>query len=95
MFASIRRYRTDPDSTAEIAQQAKESFLPLLQKLPGFVAYYVVDGGGGVMTSISLFDSKDSADASNRQAADWAAEHLAQLVPLPPDTTAGEVVVRS
>ena len=54
MYAVVRRYDgvTDP---AEAARRVQEGFVPLLREAPGFVAYYALDAGGGVIVSISVF----------------------------------------
>jgi hypothetical protein len=69
-----------------------EGFVPLISQVPGFVAYYWVDAGGGVMTSTSIFQDQTGAQESNRRAADYVRQNLAQLLPKPPQITAGEVV---
>jgi hypothetical protein len=63
MFAALRRYEgiTDPAAVGELVD---ESFMPLLEHLPGFIAYYWIDAGDGTMTSLSVFESNDEADKS-------------------------------
>ena len=92
MYATIRRYEgvTDP---AEGSRRASEEFVPLLKDIQGFVAYYELDAGDGVMASISIFEDRSGAEASTEKAAEWVQENLASLAPNPPDVTAGEVVV--
>jgi hypothetical protein len=53
------------------ASGVNEGFVPVISKLPGFVAYYWVDAGGGVMISTSIFQDQASEEESNRKAADW------------------------
>ena len=91
MYATVRRYEgvTDP---AEAGRRVKEGFVPLVSKIPGFVAYYWVNAGGGVMISTSVFEDQAHEEESNRRAADWVRENLAALLPNPPQITAGEVV---
>ena len=92
MYATVRRYEgvTNP---AEAGRRVAESFVPLISQLPGFIAYYWVDAGAGVMFSTSVFRDQASAQESNRKAADWVRQnHLASLYPNPPQITAGEVV---
>jgi hypothetical protein len=91
MYATVRRYEgvTDP---AEAGRRVSEGFVPLLRELPGFVAYYWVDGGEGVMASTSVFEDRDGAEASTERAADWVRENIAELLPNPPQVTTGEVV---
>ncbi|AIA07720.1 hypothetical protein [Streptomyces noursei] len=91
MYAAIRRYEgvTDP---AEAARLVNEGFVPLMRQLPGFVAYYWIDAGNGVMTSTSIFQNQTSAEESVSTAADFVQHNLASLLPNPPQVTAGEVV---
>ena len=91
MYVAVRRYEgmTDPQRVAEVAQ---ESFVPLISEMPGFVAYYLVDAGDGVSVSTSVFEHKDAEEQSNFRAGGFIAEHLATLLPNPPQVTAGEVV---
>ena len=92
MYATVRRYEgvTDP---REAAKRVNEGFVPLLGQIPGFVAYYWVDAGGGVMISTSVFQDQAGAQESNRRAADWLRQNnMSSLMPNPPQTTAGNVV---
>jgi hypothetical protein len=68
-----------------------EGFVTLISQVPGFVAYYWVDAGGGVMLSTSVFEDRAGAEESNRRAADWVRQNAGSLLPNPPQITAGEV----
>ncbi|MGH8533504.1 MAG: hypothetical protein ACREV1_12455 [Gammaproteobacteria bacterium] len=91
MYATIRRYEgvTNP---SEAARRVNEGFVPLISQIPGFVAYYWVDAGGGTMISASVFQDQAGAEESNRRAADWVQQNLASLLPNLPQITAGEIV---
>ena len=92
MYATVRRYEgvTNP---GEAGRRVNESFVPLISQLPGFVAYYWVDAGGGVMISTTVFQDQASEEESNRKAADWVRQNnMAAVMPNPPHITAGEVV---
>ena len=93
MYATVRRYEgvTDP---AEAGRRVKEGFVPLVSQIPGFVAYYWVNAGGGVMVSTSVCEDQAHQEESNRRAAEWVRENLAALLPKPPLITAGEVVAQ-
>jgi hypothetical protein len=91
MYVAVRRYEgaTDPQ---KVAQLVDEGFVPIISEMPGFVAYYVVDAGDGVVLSTSVFEHKDAEEQSTFLAGEFVAEHLAPLLPNPPQITAGEVV---
>ena len=91
MYVAVRRYEgvTDPQKVAKVAQ---EGFVPLISEIPGFVAYYWVDAGDGVMVSTSVFEHKDAEEQTNFVAGEFVAEHLLPLMPNPPQITTGEVV---
>ena len=80
---------TDP---AEAGRRVSDGFVPLISGVDGFIAYYWVDAGNGVMVSTSVFETQAGAEASNERAAGFVRENLAALLPNPPQITAGEVV---
>ena len=92
MYATVRRYEgiKNPD---ELAKRVREGFVPLISEHKGFVAYYWVDDSEeGVMFSTSVFEDQADEEDSNRLAADFVKENLADLLPNPPMITAGHVV---
>ena len=91
MWGAVRRYEgiTDP---AEAGHLVDQSFVPLLEQVPGFIAYYWIDAGDGVMASLSVYENQDGADESVRIAHDWVRENAATLIPNPPQVTEGDVV---
>ncbi|MFJ6947580.1 hypothetical protein ACISU4_23535 [Streptomyces wuyuanensis] len=91
MYAAVRRYSgvTDP---VEAGRRVNEGFVPLMREIPGLLAYYWVDAGNGVMVSTSVFEDESGAEESIRKAADFVRNHLASLLPNPPEVMAGQVV---
>ena len=92
MYVAVRRYEgvSDPQKVAQLGQ---EDFVPIISEMPGFVAHYLVDAGDGVMVAISVFEHKDAEEESTFRAGEFVEqEHLAPLMPNPPQVTAGEVV---
>jgi hypothetical protein len=92
MHVSIRRY-SQVRSVSEVCRKVADSFVPLLRRSPGFIAYYAIDGGGGTMATISIFSTEAMALESNEKAAGWLKENVADLQPVPPEITSGEVKV--
>lgn len=93
MYASVRRYEMDPGSVDELMRRVEEGFVPIVSRAPGFIAYYALDVGDGVVASINVFEDQAGAEESDRRAADWVKENVASLLPNPPQVTAGEVIV--
>jgi hypothetical protein len=92
MYISVRKYNIkDANMVSEIARLATEGFVPLIRSSPGFVAYYGVASGASEITTVSIFEDQAGAEESNRRAADWVKQNLAQHVAGPPQITAGEV----
>jgi hypothetical protein len=91
MYVAVRRYEGVTDSK-KVAQQVEENYVPVISEMPGFVAYYCVDAGDGVMISTSVFEHKDAEEQSTFRAGEFVAKDLGLLSPNPPQVTAGEVV---
>src|SRR3569833_269278 len=91
MYVAVRRYEGVTD-TKKVAQLAREGFIPIISEMPGIVAYYLVDAGDGVTVSTSVFEHKEAEEQSTFRAGEFVAEHLAPLMPNPPQVTAGVVV---
>ncbi len=92
MYVSIRRY-DKVVSVREVCRRIALSFVPLLQKAPGFIAYYAVDCGDGTMATISIFSTERMALESNETAATWLAANVADLQPEPPEIIGGKAEV--
>ncbi len=92
MYVAIRRYQmVESASVDEVLQRVKDGFIPIIKDGPGFLAYFVLDSGGGTVTSVSIFEDREGAEASISGAAEWVRENLASLFPNPPEIIAGEV----
>ncbi|GAB3963098.1 hypothetical protein GCM10029978_019970 [Actinoallomurus acanthiterrae] len=91
MYAAVRRYEGVTDS-AEAGRLVNEGFVPLMRQIPGFVAYYWVDAGNGVMISTSVFEDETGAKESVLTAEEFVQDKLAALMPNPPQVMAGDVV---
>ncbi len=69
MYASVRRHKID--SGPEVARRVNEELVPRISNITGFLAYYVIDTGEGVLASVSVFETKEGEEESNRVAAAW------------------------
>lgn len=93
MFASVRKYTVRRGSAPELARRVQDSFVPLVQQMQGFRAYYLLDGGPDVLVTISVFDSADEAFASNEKAADWVRHNVLEFTRGMPEVMVGDALV--
>jgi hypothetical protein len=92
MYAVIRRYE-GVQSIDEVVRRVNEGLAPLISQVPGYVAYWALDAGGGVVASVSVFEDQAGVEEATRRAASWVQGNLASLIPNPPQVTMGEVVL--
>jgi hypothetical protein len=91
MYLVIRRFN-HISSVAEAARRAESGIGQLLKQCPGFQGYYVFDAGDGIGGSVSLFDSKEAAQAANEKALAWIRGSLVDMIDGEPEVTMGEVL---
>jgi len=96
MHATIRRYEgVDAARTNDVIGSVNETLVPRLRELPGFSGYYLVDAGDGVLSSVSLFETREQTDGSTKLVEKWIAdENLGTAIPNAPKITTGRVVAR-
>lgn len=80
MHAAIRRYIVASGREAAAIKHAQEGFMPILQREPGFVAYYFINTGDGEMIGVSVFESREGADRANVLAGEYVRDHLANAL---------------
>ena len=96
MVATIRSYHgVDQNRSVELIRKADETLVPKLNKLPGFLGYYLVDAGNGIFTSVGLFETREQGEESTKLVTRWVRdEKLDALMPNEPKITSGKVVAR-
>ena len=63
---------------------------------PGFAGYFLIEGSGGVLSSLGLFETSEQADQSTMLVSKWITdEHFDSAIPNPPKITSGKVVAHS
>jgi hypothetical protein len=93
MFASMRRYRLQPESLAEFTRRVDESFADEIAAQPGFVSYELIDCGGGDLFTLSIFLEPGQAEASRELARRWTEDSLQDIEHTRYDAIHGESVV--
>ena len=95
MHAVIRRYRVRLGTVAQAVRYAEKQFVPLVRRIPGFVACYLMDAGNDVLTSIGLFETSEGAEAAITLQRDWFRDEWSFFRPLPPEVVAGAVLAQA
>ena len=78
----IARYEITNGSFQDVADTAKTGLLPMFRELPGFVRYGVADVGEKSLMSISLWETREQAEAASPVAATWVKENIQDRVQL-------------
>ncbi len=87
MYAAIRQYRVDPDSSAELIRLIEEGFAPLLREVPGLVAYYLLEADEGIVVTIIVCEDQTGVEESAKVAEEWVKENLKTLFDFRPKNT--------
>ena len=94
MHGVLRQYSLDAKHTDEVIRRITEGGIPIVQAIPGFVSYSIMDAGHGTLVTYSVYESQAGSDESTKKAAAWVKEHIASMLPTPPRVVAGEIRVR-
>lgn len=93
MYTSVRKYYVIPGRVDEWMRRVQVGFVPLISKVPGFIAYYALQVRDDETMTVSIFETQAGAEESVRQAADWVAKNLESLNQGLPEITVGQVRV--
>jgi hypothetical protein len=98
MQATVRRYELGAGSRGmgavkELTRRCQEELVPTLADVDGFTAYYVVDTGDGIISSVSIFEHEAGAEQGNDLVKQFFKERLQGLLQANPQITSGEAVV--
>lgn len=75
MYTVIRKYDLVPGTVEEFIQHVQKGLVPIINRVPGFKEYSLVEIGDDAVVAISIFDSLSDAKEAGRQTAGWVAEH--------------------
>jgi hypothetical protein len=95
MYAAIRQVKAKSGMADELAARIKKGAISIVSGVPGFMGYYVVYAPDDTVTAISVFNSVEGAEESNRRALAWIERNLGPLLVGPTTATAGPVIVHS
>ena len=66
----------------EVAESARTGMLPKFREQPGFVRYGLADLGDKTCVSLSVWETREQAEAAAPVAATWISENLADRIEL-------------
>lgn len=66
----------------ELVERAQAGVAPVLRDSPGFVSYSLTDLSDGRIVSLSIWETRDQAEAAGVKSADWVSDNLADSVAL-------------
>jgi hypothetical protein len=81
-YVRIAKYTISKGTFQEIADAAKMSLLPKLQKQTGFVRYGLADMGDKICESFSIWSTREDALAAETVTTKWVGENLGDKVML-------------
>jgi hypothetical protein len=93
MNVVIRRYKIRLGAVELVGRHLRETLLPELRQVPGFVSYYLVNAGDGVVASVALFESAEGARAGDDLSDQWFRVDWPAFRAIPPALTTGETLV--
>ena len=93
LFAAIRRAKVKPGMAGEFAKRVEAGALPVMQKMDGFKAYYLIFGDDDTVIAVSLYSNKAVAEGSTQKLMPWIKENLGPLLAAPTEAIDGEVAV--
>ena len=75
MYTVIRKYEIVPGSVEAFIQEVRKSLVPIINRVPGFSEYSLVEVGENEVVAISKFESRDAAKVSAQQTLAWIDDH--------------------
>lgn len=81
-YIRIANYDITKGTFQEVADSAKTGMLHKFQEQPGFVRYGLADLGDRKCLSLSVWETRDQAQAATPVAATWVRDNIADRVEL-------------
>ena len=90
-YMAIRKYHIIPGTGEEFLHRVQAGFVPIIRRMPGFIAYDALQVGSDQIVSISVFDTPVGVIESTPRALQWIQENIAELIQGMPEVMAGQV----
>ena len=94
MYVTVHSYKIGEGTQIDVAREAQE-FLGTVSEIPGFRAYYMIDGGDNRIGSVSVFDTPEGVEQCDRLAGEFVTEQLGGFRLSEVETTEGKVLASS
>ena len=93
MYGRICRYRQVTGMVDGLIPDGRR-LAAAISRLPGFVAYALLDAGDGGLISVSLFDNPAGLADAERLIEQWADEQQPSPLSSPSEAATGEVIIQ-
>jgi hypothetical protein len=90
-YMAIRKYLIIPGTGEEFLYRVQAGFVPIISRMPGFIAYDALLVGNDQIVSISVFDTPVGVIESTPRALQWVQENIAGFIQGMPEVMAGQV----
>jgi hypothetical protein len=90
-YMAIRQYHIIPGTGEEFLHRVQAGFVPIISRIPGFIAYDALQVGNDQIVSVSVFDTPAGVIESTPRALQWVQENIAELIQGMPEVMAGQV----
>ncbi len=93
MYGVIRRYVGNQEIADAISERG-DDVKSVVQEIPGFVAYYIIQANDGT-ASVTIYEDRTGAEESTRRVTQWVRDNMPDAATMPPEVYEGEVLVTS
>lgn len=91
MVIQIRKFQVNQGDPVEICRRAAEKLPSILEKLPGFIDYYVVNGKGGYVFSVTVFEDENGLNQAFELVRHWTNREVKDMLS-EPEIVQGDVI---
>ena len=91
-------FSTKMRTEASVEEEAatSERMWEIVSAMPGFISYYsAYDRDRGTVTSVTVYETRESAEEATRLAEEWGRQNLAIMGTMHPTAWVGEVLVHA
>jgi len=91
MYITLRKYRVN-GSYEDLRKAVETGLMPILKASPGFQAHWLMKCNDDDVAGLTLFDTKEHAEAALEKTLGWVANYARQVLVLPPNAMFGAEV---